>query len=187
VRARHVITALGLALAGLVAGPSLVRGRRYTIEREVIVPAPPEDAFAFFADPANLAKVMPPWLGFQLVRIDGLPMGVGTTIEYTVRALGAPQRSVVRVEEFEAGARFVDVQVRGPYRHWRHEHAFEEWHGSTLVRDRVEYELPYGVLGRVANTMLVARQLQQAFDYRTLAIARLFSESLAGSRETGVG
>ncbi|MEX1254025.1 MAG: SRPBCC family protein [Dehalococcoidia bacterium] len=178
-KARHVLTALGLALAALVAGPSLVRGRRYTVEREVMVPVPPEEAFAFFADPANLPKVMPPWLGFRLVRIDGLPMRAGTTIEYTVRALGAPQRSTVRVEEFEAGVRFVDAQERGPYRYWRHEHAFEEWHGGTLVRDRVEYELPYGVLGRVANTMLVARQLQQALDYRTLAIARLFAEGQA--------
>jgi ligand-binding SRPBCC domain-containing protein len=184
---RRLFIATGLAVAALLAAPSLLRGRRYVIEREVIVPAPPADAFAFFADPANLPKVMPPWLRFRLLRIDGLPMRVGTIVEYSVRALGAPQRSVVRVAEYEEGARFVDVQERGPYRYWRHEHAFEDWHGGTLVRDRVEYELPYGSLGRIANTMLVARQLQQAFDYRTLAIGRLFSEGLAGTRQTGVG
>jgi ligand-binding SRPBCC domain-containing protein len=183
---RRLFIATGLALGALLVGPSLIRGRRYVVEREVAVPVPLADAFAFFADPHNLTKVMPPWLGFRLLRIEGLPMRAGTTVEYSVRALGGARRAVVRVEEFEEGARFVDVQERGPYRYWRHEHSFEEWHGGALVRDRVEYELPFGALGRIANTMLVARQLQATFDYRTLAIGRLFSEALAALREADV-
>jgi ligand-binding SRPBCC domain-containing protein len=181
---RRLIVASGLALGALIVGPSLVRGRRYVVERELVVAAPVSEAFAFFADPRNLAKVMPPWLGFRLLRIDGLPMRAGTTVEYSVRALGGARRAAVRVAEFEDGVRFADVQERGPYRYWRHEHAFEDWHGGTLVRDRVEYELPFGVLGRIANTMLVARQLQATFDYRTFAIGRAFSEALATARET---
>jgi ligand-binding SRPBCC domain-containing protein len=43
------------------------------------------------------------------------------------------------------------------------------------MRDRVEYELPLGPLGRIAHTLFVRRQLEAIFDFRARAIAELFS------------
>jgi ligand-binding SRPBCC domain-containing protein len=150
--------------------------RRYTLYRQQLIARPVDDVFRFFEDPHNLAKITPPELGFEIINIDGLPVRAGTRIEYVIRVFGLPQRWVAEIAEYEPGLRFVDVQAKGPYRYWRHEHAFEPVDRYTVMTDQVEYELPFGLAGRVANTF-VARQLQRIFDYRTGAIDRIFSKA----------
>jgi hypothetical protein len=79
-----------------------------------------------------------------------------------------------RIECFEPPARFVDLQLQGPYRHWRHLHEFEETRDGTRMRDVVDYELPLGPLGTVARSLFVRRALTRIFDYRRAAIAEVF-------------
>jgi hypothetical protein len=64
------------------------------------------------------------------------------------------------------GRSFVDVQVKGPYRLWRHTHEFEPADGGTIVRDRVRYALPLGPLGELVAGPLVTRDLEAIFDCR---------------------
>ncbi len=141
---------------------------------------PLEVAFGFFEDPRNLRLMTPDWLHFRISSIRGTPLDVGTTIFYRIRWLGLPITWVSRITEFERNRRFVDVQMRGPYRSWRHEHTFEERDGQTFMRDRVHYELPLGFLGGIAHRLLVSRQLRAIFDYRGSEIRRIFASSGAG-------
>jgi ligand-binding SRPBCC domain-containing protein len=154
--------------------PRDLRPPMYTLERAQVIPVPLEVAFRFFEDPHNLCLITPDWLGFRIMSIRGSPLDVGTTIVYRIRWLGVPLSWVTRIDEFERNRRFVDVQIRGPYRWWRHEHTFEERNGQTLVRDRVDYELPLGVLGRVAHRLLICRQLRDIFEYRASQIRLMF-------------
>jgi ligand-binding SRPBCC domain-containing protein len=64
--------------------------------------------------------------------------------------------------------------VRGPYRRWHHTHEFIEAEGGTLMRDTVEYAIPYGPLGRLAHALLVKRWLRRIFDYRRDVLERRF-------------
>ena len=84
-------------------------------------------------------------------------------------------RDAVRHEEWHENARFVDRQLRGPYRLWHHTHEFEPDGDRTLVRDRVDYALPFGPLGEVAHRLVVARDLRRIFDYRREVVGRLLS------------
>jgi ligand-binding SRPBCC domain-containing protein len=165
-----VVTAVGLAAAAVFFP---WKPRRYTLYRQQLIARPVDEVFAFFENPHNLSKITPPEMGFEITNIEGLPVRAGTRIEYRIRVLGMPQRWVADIVEYEPGVRFIDVQAKGPYRYWRHEHAFEPLDRYTVMTDQVEYELPFGVAGRVANTF-VARQLRRIFDYRTGAIDRLF-------------
>lgn len=173
--------------AALLAAGRLVRGalsadrsersprsHTYVLERSELVAAPRDHVFGFFQEPANLAKITPPGMGFEIVDVQNMPMQRGTKIEYQIRVFGAPQRWSTEIVEYEPTRRFVDLQTRGPYRYWRHEHTFEDADGHTLVRDRVEYQMPFGPLGRLANRAAVARQLRRIFDYRTSVISGLF-------------
>src|SRR4029078_3208739 len=74
--------------------------------------------------------------------------------------------------------RFVDLQVKGPYALWHHEHRFEPVDGGVVCSDRVQYRLPLGIIGRITHSMLVRRQLMSIFRYRRQAI----SERLAPVR-----
>ena len=148
------------------------------LEREQVLPGAPADVFQFFADALNLERITPPWLGFRVVTPGAIEMGPGTLIEYRLRLHRVPVRWLTRIEAWEPPLRFVDAQVRGPYRVWRHEHSFEPAPGGagTLIRDRVDYALPLGPLGDLAHALFVWRDLRRIFDHRQAAVARYFTK-----------
>jgi ligand-binding SRPBCC domain-containing protein len=143
-----------------------------TLTREQILPGAPDEVFAFFADAFNLEAITPAWLRFRIVTPGPVRMAPGTLIEYRLALHRVPIRWLTRIEVWEPGRRFVDVQVRGPYRHWHHTHSFEPRAGGTLVRDTVRYALPLGPLGRLAHAAFVRRDLERIFDFRHAEVAR---------------
>jgi ligand-binding SRPBCC domain-containing protein len=143
------------------------------LEREQIVKRPLEEVFEFFARAENLERITPPWLSFRVLTPGPIDMGSGTLIEYRLRLHGVPLGWTSRIELWEQERRFVDQQVRGPYRLWRHLHEFVPAGPSTCVRDRVEYALPLGWLGDRLGLPVVRRDLARIFDYRRAAVARL--------------
>jgi uncharacterized protein (TIGR01777 family) len=81
-----------------------------------------------------------------------------------VGPVGAPWH--VRHVELVAGERFVDEQVSGPFRAWRHEHVFTDAPGGgTTITDRVTWELPVRLPARL-DEALVERRLRALFDFR---------------------
>jgi len=153
----------------------------HVLETTTRVPAPLEDVFAFFSDPANLARITPPWLRFRIQPPVPERMEEGARIEYRIRWLVFTLRWVTVISRWVAGVEFQDRQKRGPYRTWIHTHRFErDGAGGVLMRDRVEYQLPFGLLGRIAHAVLVQRQLQAIFEYRRRAIEKIFP-----ARQTG--
>jgi ligand-binding SRPBCC domain-containing protein len=147
---------------------------RHLLEREQLVARPRAQVFAFFADAANLEKLTPASLRFQIQSRLPIEMRAGAQIDYRISLFGLPFRWRTIIEVFEPGVRFVDVQAAGPYRYWHHTHEFADAPGGTLVRDRVEYELPLGPLGELARALFVDRQLRQIFDFRRTAISKFF-------------
>ena len=142
------------------------------LTREQILPGAPDEVFGFFADAANLEAITPPWLGFRIVTPKPIHMAAGTLIEYRLALHRIPIRWLTRIEVWEPGKRFVDVQLRGPYRLWHHTHSFEARDGGTLVRDQVRYALPLGLIGELAHRALVRRDLERIFDFRHERVAR---------------
>jgi ligand-binding SRPBCC domain-containing protein len=144
--------------------------------REQVVEFPLERVFAFFSDAANLEALTPPFLRFRIATPLPIAMSVGTRIDYELSLFGVPLRWRSHIAVWEPPARFVDVQERGPYAHWRHLHEFEALGPSrTMIRDRVDYALPLGPLGALADRALVRRTLRRIFDYRSAAIAALLA------------
>ncbi len=148
--------------------------RIHRLERRQVLPHPVEEVFAFFADARNLERLTPPLLRFEVLTPGAIEMRAGTLIEYRLRLHGVAVDWLTRIEEWEPGVRFVDMQLAGPYRLWHHTHIFEERDGGTLMRDVVRYALPAWPLGEVALP-LVRRDLARIFDFRRDEVARLLS------------
>ena len=140
-------------------------------ETELWLPRPREEVFAFFADAANLDAITPPWLRFRTVTPAPIEMRPGTLIDHKLRIRGVPIRWRSRIAVWEPPARFVDEQVRGPYRLWRHEHIFEERDGGTVVRDRVQYAVRFDFL---VHELLVRREIEKIFAHRTECLRERF-------------
>lgn len=147
--------------------------RRHVLERTILVPRPRPEVWAFFADPHNLEAITPDFLRFHVETPRPIATASGTLIDYRLSLGGVPFRWRSRIEDVVPGASFVDVQLRGPYRRWRHLHTFADAPGGTRVGDRVEYELPLGPLGDLAHAAFVARALRRIFDHRAERVALL--------------
>jgi hypothetical protein len=144
----------------------------HVLETRLWLARPRPDVFAFVADPANLARVSPPWLRLRLLGAPA-PLAAGAVLDVRARWLGIPLRWRTYVREFDPPYRFVDVQVRGPWARWEHRHRFLAEGDGTWVEDRVTYRLPLGLLGRALHGALVGRQLRAAWRFRQARLAEL--------------
>ena len=155
--------------------------RTFVLERSAFIPRPRPEVFAFFADAHNLERITPGFLRFQISTPAPIAMGEGARIDYRLSLFGVPFRWRTRIEAWEPGSRFVDVQLSGPYRRWRHTHGFLDAPGGTRVTDRVEYALPFGPLGVLAHALLVRRTLERIFTHRGQKIGELLAASPAAT------
>jgi ligand-binding SRPBCC domain-containing protein len=150
--------------------------RIHTLEREQELPGTPAKVFGLFADARNLEAITPPLLRFAVVTPAPVAMGVGAFIQYRLRLHGMPMRWDTLIQAWEPPGRFVDVQLRGPYRLWHHTHELTPLEdGRTLMRDTVRYDLGFGPVGALAHRAIVRRDLEAIFDYRAERVPALLS------------
>jgi ligand-binding SRPBCC domain-containing protein len=153
----------------------------HTLRREQVLQRPPEAVFAFFADAANLEAITPPLLRFELITPPPIAMGVGTFLQYRLRLRGVPVRWDTLIQAWEPPHRFVDVQVRGPYRLWHHTHEVTALaDGGSLMRDTVRYAIGFGPLGAAAHRVVVRRDLEAIFEYRAATVPELLRDRAGG-------
>lgn len=145
-----------------------------TLERSTLVRRPLAEVFPFFADPANLEALTPPWLNFRILTPLPVVMRPGVLIDYRISLRGLPLPWRSEITAWEPPHRFVDEQRRGPYRLWVHEHLFREQSGGTEIVDRVRYAI---LGGRLIGRLFVDRDLSRIFDHRQRRIAELVGTS----------
>jgi ligand-binding SRPBCC domain-containing protein len=150
--------------------------RRLVLERTTQIHASLPEVFQFFSAPANLGTITPPKLRFRIVAAPSRRLREDDRIEYRIRIFGVlPAGWTTRICMWRENEAFADVQERGPYRFWLHTHTFRDTPDGVEMHDRVEYELPFGWLGRLFGGWLVSHELRAIFDYREAVIRRVFA------------
>src|SRR6476646_20990 len=148
--------------------------KTYTLSFEQQVARPRPEVFDFFSRAENLEVLTPLWLNFKILEVKPQPVRKGTLINYSLRVHGVPLRWTSEIIEWEPPHRFVDLQLRGPYKLWRHEHRFEERDGGTLISDTINLALPLGLLGQLAYKIKVKSDIEEIFTFRKEKIRALF-------------
>jgi ligand-binding SRPBCC domain-containing protein len=179
----------------------------HSFQSDQLVLHPIELVFAFFANPFNLALLMPAWQNARIQDASLVPPPVQPGVDRSrdlpeAVAAGAGSRltlsfrpvplSPVRlswqaeIAEFAWNHHFTDRQIRGPFASWSHRHLFRpidrEGMHSTVITDVIEYEMPLGALGELAHRLLVRRQIHRAFAYREAELPRVLA-SLASQTQ----
>ena len=139
-----------------------------------MVARPLNEVFDFFSRSENLQELTPPWLHFHILSVDPQPIRKGTLIRYSLRWRIFPIRWTTEIVEWDPPHGFVDLQLKGPYQLWRHQHRFVAEGNSTRILDEIEYRLPFGVFGKLAHALKVRRDIQGIFDYRKRAVEKRF-------------
>lgn len=134
--------------------------------RQSRIPAPPQVVFAFHESPGALTALIPPWENMRVVE-SANSLRPGSRVVLAGRVGPFPIRWVAEHTTYEPPHEFVDVQRSGPFALWEHRHRFlDDGEGGTILRDEVEYRLPFGVVGQFLAGQLVRRQLERMFDFR---------------------
>ena len=132
------------------------------------IPASLKDVWEFFSSHANLQIITPGNMGFSVIsKHHGEKIYAGQVIEYRVSPVfRIPLYWMTEITHAEELKYFIDVQRKGPFRLWHHQHHFKEIDGGVEVTDVVHYKNPLGFVGEMANDLLVKKQLKRIFKYR---------------------
>jgi ligand-binding SRPBCC domain-containing protein len=145
--------------------------KTYQLKTELWLPQARAEIFQFFADPANLERLTPGWLRFEIISKGTQPITEGARLDYRLRIRGLPIKWQSEISSWNPPHRFVDRQTKGPYKLWVHEHTFLDRRGGTLVCDNVQYSV-FG--GAPVNRIFVAPVLDRIFKYRHTALRKIF-------------
>ena len=101
----------------------------------------------------------------------------GMIIDYNVSPLlGIPLKWRTRIIQVDENKSFTDFQEKGPYKYWNHFHEFIANAEGVLMKDTVDYELPFGFLGNMAHRVFVKKKLETIFDFRYDVLEKLFNK-----------
>ena len=130
----------------------------------------------FFSSPANLKRITPSYMGFDVKTEVPTKMYEGLIIAYTVKPLlGIPVEWVTEITHVKDKSFFVDEQRKGPYTMWHHEHHFKAVEGGVEMTDIVSYIIPLGFLGKLVEPFLVKPKLEEIFAYRFKIVEEVFA------------
>ncbi|UII32360.1 SRPBCC family protein [Fulvivirga ulvae] len=152
----------------------------YNIKRTQYLPIKLSEAWEFFSTPANLNKITPEHMGFEIrYASGGKKMYPGQLICYKVNILpGVPVDWVTEITHVQEPHYFVDEQRFGPYALWHHQHHFREVKDGVEMVDEVNYAIPYGIIGRMANRIFVGKEVKTIFDHRYKVLQDYFQNRI---------
>jgi ligand-binding SRPBCC domain-containing protein len=142
-------------------------------ETSLVLNVPPERVFEFSIQPANIVRLSPPELGLKFVDAPE-HFSLGSKYEFKVQAWGTVQTSFFEVVEFDHPLSFVEVQLKGPMKSWRHEHRFEvNTDGQTVVFNRIEFAPPGGLVGLLVTEAKLLDNMDDGFYHRHQQLRKL--------------
>lgn len=148
----------------------------YQLYREQKINTSLEEMWDFISSPGRLKEITPDYMRFDITS-KHIPkkMYEGMIISYKISPLlsikidWVAEITHIREKEF-----FIDEQRIGPYSFWHHQHILKPIKRGTLMKDIVTYAPPYGLLGVIANTLVIRNKLKKIFDYRKKEIEKRY-------------
>ena len=104
-------------------------------------------------------------------------INLNESVTWEATHFGIKQQLTSKIVAFEYPNYFRDIQERGIFKYFTHDHYFElQSNDSTLMIDKFEFESPLGVLGKLANKCLVTNYMKKLLVKRN-QIIKEFAES----------
>jgi ligand-binding SRPBCC domain-containing protein len=102
-------------------------------------------------------------------RMSGL-IEMGEEVTWRGRHFGVTQHFTSKITRFEPPSYFQDSMQRGAFRSFVHDHFFAPSGGGTEMKDVLEFAAPFGLLGRIAERLVLRRYLERLLESRAAVI-----------------
>jgi uncharacterized protein len=124
--------------------------------------------FDWHARPGAFERLTPAWQPTRVIsRTGGITSGSRVEVAVPILHGLIHQRMLMEHRNYIDGSQFTDAQIAGPFERWEHTHSMlPAPDGTSVLEDRIDYELPLGALGDAAAGWFVRGQLNQLFDFR---------------------
>jgi len=141
-------------------------------EYEVELPCSAEGLFQFLTQPANILKVSHPDLG---IVFEQAPVQIehGTTLDFKMITFGRVIEMSHEIITFTPHSVVVEDQVKGPMKSWQHTHEYVDTGNGMVKKDRIDFELPGGLIGMLLSEDKIIDQLEDGFHYRHQQLSSL--------------
>ncbi len=148
----------------------------HTIESKVSIAAPIEAVYGFHLETKNLPLISPPSMKAELIKESG--EALGKEIELKITQFGAFSSIwVVRIEEYEPPFKLTDLALQSPFPYFKHTRHFSQPCAAvTELRDVIEYALPFGAVGELANKLSIEKMIREMFEYREQRTKEILEE-----------
>ncbi len=148
----------------------------YTLTYSQNLPLTLEQAWEFISSPKNLKTITPEFMGFDIISSIEEKMYAGMIIQYKVRPiLHIPIHWVTEITHVQEPFFFVDEQRFGPYSFWHHQHILQKTDTGVEMKDIIHYKPPFGILGKMMNSLIIKKQIEKIFLFRYKKLEELFS------------
>lgn len=150
----------------------------YTLNKIQLLKTDMDTLWRFMSSPKNLSVITPDYMKFNVLTDKKLleTMYPGQIIEYYVSPLlGIKLYWLTEITQVKHREYFIDEQRIGPYAFWHHKHFFKETPQGVEMTDLVHYKPHFGVLGKLANHLLITKQLESIFTYRQHKLDEIFN------------
>lgn len=141
-----------------------------------IIPVSLDAAWSFFTDPANLDLLTPGDMKFSVTSpLEEKGIYPGMIITYKVSPLlRIPMTWMTEIVQVQERKYFIDDQKSGPFKIWHHQHHFREIDDGVEMIDIVYFKAPFGILGRLAEKLIVRNRVKKIFAYRKKILKEIF-------------
>lgn len=138
----------------------------HSFTRNVIIRSSIEEVFLFHTDVTNIIKITPPFIKVTVEHADRA--GLGQKVHLLIKQFGIiPMRMHMEFFLYDYPTCLADRQMKGPFKKMTQYRYFEDVGGGyTRMRDVFEYELPLGIIGRLAHSLFVGAMITKMFTHR---------------------
>ena len=141
-----------------------------------IVNCPIARVWQFYTDVKHLEIITPKELELRIINCTTQKLTQGTGIWFEGKIMTTSFKKsqwhskITYLKPYE----YVDEMLKGPFKKWKHLHKFhsvDDEKQETKVIDKVEFELPYNMVGKLFEGYAY-RQLYKVFEHRKAATTK---------------
>ena len=105
--------------------------------------------------------------------IDGVITGLinkHETVTWQAKHLFKTRLFTSKITEMQSPDFFTDEMLKGDFKSFHHQHHFKAAENGTIMIDLIDFESPYGIIGKIANRLFLRSYIEKFLIKRNIVI-----------------